>query len=325
VLTEIMAEKPLGESTYITGVIQLYDGFQPRWASDAEEHLLDQLKETPDDGFIWNRLGNHYWKAGRPELALAAFEQSLLVDPSQMESHFSYGDLLAEIEEWEVAAYHLRMALLSAPGYTKLDAMRTRKMLAESLQRLMGIHLNVDESIAFLPTIEELAAQDGSDSLPGADERLALVNLSLQPDDPESFFPIAEMYMLDRREEIPADQRTFDSSVLARDDRSENQRKRGNSMLPLGSEQRPIIVKVSSEAKGQKVAQICDRFGWHYIMGFEHDEDLTDLKKVLKDRMGPADVYAPCPCGSGEKYKFCCAKQMKNFDLDRYMAEFKAI
>ncbi|MCF8568607.1 SEC-C domain-containing protein [Alicyclobacillus tolerans] len=30
--------------------------------------------------------------------------------------------------------------------------------------------------------------------------------------------------------------------------------------------------------------------------------------------MAPANVYDPCPCGSGKKYKFCCAK--KPFELD---------
>jgi tetratricopeptide (TPR) repeat protein len=324
VLAEVISDKSLEKSSYVTGMIQLYDGFQPRWASDGEEHLLNQLKETPADGFVWNRLGNHYWKAGRPELALAAFERSLRVDPDQMESHFSYGDLLAEIEEWELAAYHFRMALLTAPGYTRLDAMRTREMLAGCLQRLLGIHLNVDESIAFLPTVEELAAREGSDSVLGTDERLTLLNLSLQPDDTESFLPIAEMYMLHRRDEIPEDQRTFDSSVLASDDKSSKRKEGNSSMFSLGSEQRPIIVKVNSEEKGQKIAGICGHFGWQYIMGFEYDEDLTDLKKALRERMSPADAYSPCPCGSGEKYKFCCTKQMKNFDVNRYVAEFKA-
>jgi len=100
-------------------------------------------------------------------------------------------------------------------------------------------------------------------------------------------------------------------------------KKRRMIMLPLGSDQRPIIVKVKTEEKGRKVAQICDHFGWKFIMGFEFSEDLTDLKRALKEKMSPASVYDLCPCGSGEKYKFCCGKKMKNLDLDKFIAEFE--
>ncbi|WP_082130086.1 SEC-C metal-binding domain-containing protein [Aneurinibacillus tyrosinisolvens] len=93
-------------------------------------------------------------------------------------------------------------------------------------------------------------------------------------------------------------------------------------MFSLGTEQRPIIVKVQSEKKGEKVALICKRFGWHYIIGLEYTEDLTDLRKALKDTLGPANVYDPCLCDSGLKYKFCCARKMKNFDIDQYVEEF---
>jgi uncharacterized protein YecA (UPF0149 family) len=44
------------------------------------------------------------------------------------------------------------------------------------------------------------------------------------------------------------------------------------------------------------------------------DEDITDLKKAIQQRNTPSNVYDPCPCGSGMKYKFCCAK--KPFALD---------
>ena len=93
--------------------------------------------------------------------------------------------------------------------------------------------------------------------------------------------------------------------------------------LQLGSRQRPIIVKVKTQEKAGKVGLICDHFGWKYIVGLEYEEDLTDLKRALKEKMSPASVYDLCPCGSGEKYKFCCGKKMKNLDLDKFIAEFE--
>jgi hypothetical protein len=80
-------------------------------------------------------------------------------------------------------------------------------------------------------------------------------------------------------------------------------------MQPLGSSQRPVIVKVNSEMKAQRVAEICKEYDFQYIVGIEVDEDITDLKKAIQQRNTPSNIYAPCPCGSGKKYKFCCAKK----------------
>jgi len=71
-----------------------------------------------------------------------------------------------------------------------------------------------------------------------------------------------------------------------------------------------------------RTTPLCDKFGLHFIMGFEFTEDLSNLKKALKEKLTPSDPYVPCPCGSGEKYKFCCAKKMKNFDIDRFIKDF---
>jgi hypothetical protein len=85
-------------------------------------------------------------------------------------------------------------------------------------------------------------------------------------------------------------------------------------MPSLGSEQRPVIVKVSSEKMMEKVAEICKKHGFHFIAGLEPVDDLTDLKRALKEMTAPNNVYDPCPCGSGAKYKFCCMK--KEFTLN---------
>jgi hypothetical protein len=100
-------------------------------------------------------------------------------------------------------------------------------------------------------------------------------------------------------------------------------KKRSGGMLALGSEQRPIIVKVKTEEKGEKIASICDHFGWKFIMGLEYSEDLTDLKRALLERLSPDSVYDPCPCGSENKFGFCCGKKMENFDVNMYIHDFE--
>lgn len=85
-------------------------------------------------------------------------------------------------------------------------------------------------------------------------------------------------------------------------------------MAKLGSEKRPVIVRVHSDEKARYVADTCSENGWHYIIGFEPDkpEDISDLEKLLHPSQQQAksmkiDRNSSCPCGSGKKYKKCCA------------------
>jgi SWIM/SEC-C metal-binding protein len=86
-------------------------------------------------------------------------------------------------------------------------------------------------------------------------------------------------------------------------------------MAKLGTEKRPIIVRVHSDERARYVAEKCTENGWIYIIGFETDkpEDISDLEKLLNPqkpaiskKVGRND---PCPCGSGKKYKKCCGSK----------------
>ncbi|RMG75733.1 MAG: hypothetical protein D6711_05840 [Chloroflexi bacterium] len=81
----------------------------------------------------------------------------------------------------------------------------------------------------------------------------------------------------------------------------------------MGSKKRPLILRVADDSKVEAIATICQENGWHFIVGFEPDkeEDLSDLERKLSpptrvkyDKTGRND---PCDCGSGKKYKKCCA------------------
>lgn len=86
-------------------------------------------------------------------------------------------------------------------------------------------------------------------------------------------------------------------------------------MASPGSQQRPVIVKVTTEKMAQQVTALCGKYRFYFIAGLEAKEDLTDLKRAIKEKTAPDDVYAPCPCGSGLKYKFCCRKNEIKLDL----------
>ena len=95
-------------------------------------------------------------------------------------------------------------------------------------------------------------------------------------------------------------------------------------MAKLGTEERPVIIRVNSERKIEKINAICDHYDFEFIVGIEVDENLTDLKKAVKDKLEPSDPYSECTCNSGKKYKFCCKQKMKNFDINQFIEEFEA-
>jgi SWIM/SEC-C metal-binding protein len=84
-------------------------------------------------------------------------------------------------------------------------------------------------------------------------------------------------------------------------------------MAKLGSEKRPVIVRVQDEDRAREIAEICSENSWHFIIGFEPDqpEDISDLERLLNP---PEPVINhskfrrndPCICGSGKKFKKCC-------------------
>jgi SWIM/SEC-C metal-binding protein len=94
-----------------------------------------------------------------------------------------------------------------------------------------------------------------------------------------------------------------------------NTKHTGIAMAKLGTEKKPIIVRVHTDEKARYVAEKCAEHGWHFIIGFEPDkpEDISDLEKMLNPTKAAVSTKVkrndPCPCGSGKKYKKCCGGQ----------------
>lgn len=89
-------------------------------------------------------------------------------------------------------------------------------------------------------------------------------------------------------------------------------------MAKLGSDKRPAVVRVQTMPKGEEIVALCEKHHWKVIVGIEPDkpEDLSDIYLLLHALAGkPSAPRAatsigrndPCPCGSGKKFKKCCA------------------
>jgi SWIM/SEC-C metal-binding protein len=89
----------------------------------------------------------------------------------------------------------------------------------------------------------------------------------------------------------------------------------GQKSAKLGTEKKPAVVNVQTKTKFKEVESIFKKHGWKYTIELNKDkpEDIIDLEillnptkpEIIKKKVGR---NAPCPCGSGKKYKKCCGK-----------------
>src|SRR5260370_22199245 len=84
-------------------------------------------------------------------------------------------------------------------------------------------------------------------------------------------------------------------------------------MAKLGSEKRRVIVRVKTGERAHAITAACTMRGWQCIAGVEPDEseDISDFERLMypvtRARSAKVGRNEPCPCGSGKKYKRCCA------------------
>jgi uncharacterized protein YchJ len=106
-------------------------------------------------------------------------------------------------------------------------------------------------------------------------------------------------------------------------------------MSKIGTKNKPAIIKLGPASKQDEILSVISKHGIQFIAGFEDEEDISDLRKLIskEDFMSIADPdapsnkaipkafgsvqslfgkaqsrNAPCPCGSGKQYKRCCGK-----------------
>ena len=177
------------------------------WATDVEDAYLAKLKDNPRDAWNWNRLGNSYYKGGRPDLAAVAFEESIKNDAGQVESLFSLGQLLYEADELEAAAPYLRQALIFARDYDELEPKDLRDMLTNALFLLLEIVGDLDTLMKSIPT---------ADDFPGFRDRnndvhtgLQYLELSLSLNSFKGLYPLAEAYMGKQQNKLPLSAQTL--------------------------------------------------------------------------------------------------------------------
>lgn len=85
-------------------------------------------------------------------------------------------------------------------------------------------------------------------------------------------------------------------------------------MAKLGSEKRPARATVRTMEQAQQIVARCGARGLHVVVGIEPHapEDIDEVEHMLNPpapaaRAAMPGRNEPCVCGSGKKYKKCCA------------------
>lgn len=185
----------MSNNRFFIGEYHLYDGSWHKYSSDGEEHLLKKIMSSPTDAYLWNRLGNLYFKGGRGDLAVSAFEHSLELDSLQTESLFSLGSILSDIGEKKEAAHYFHRMLVSASLYNRLPAANLLDFLSNALRELLDFNLSSNGEISFIPP-KELYGEIGVDpTTSGRQVHQLSLDTEVFFDRLESFYPIAELFM----------------------------------------------------------------------------------------------------------------------------------
>jgi len=89
----------------------------------------------------------------------------------------------------------------------------------------------------------------------------------------------------------------------------------GRKIAKLGTEKNPASVTVQTKKRLKEITSLFEAKGWKYRIEVDPNkpEDITELTRLLhppKPKIAAEKIgrNAPCPCGSGKKYKNCCGQ-----------------
>ncbi len=82
----------------------------------------------------------------------------------------------------------------------------------------------------------------------------------------------------------------------------------------LGTEKNPALVTVTTVERETEIKAVCAESGWVCSITVDPDksEDISEYERLLRPLRPVVSDSRPgrneaCPCGSGKKYKKCCA------------------
>lgn len=162
--------------------IGLFDGTTIRFPTEGEAHLRALIRQSPDDPFLRDRLGNLLVHAGRSDLALEAFGEALAIDPSFLPSLFTTGDLFFHHGRDDEAAEAFHALLLAAGSASDIRLDERRTFVRSAIEHLLDLHERSDGRISPLPSAPPGGVEPAGDASEPATVFVTSFDLSREKD-----------------------------------------------------------------------------------------------------------------------------------------------
>ncbi len=145
---------------------QLFDGSIGYSAAYAEDYLKAVLDKDPENSFIWDRLGNIYHRCGLEAEAEQAFRKALEINPTELRSHFSLGDMLFDRARYEESAGHLHQVLQLAREDREVPQNEKRDLVRAAIESLLDINTKTEGRIDVLPATDAVKSKSIKEVVP---------------------------------------------------------------------------------------------------------------------------------------------------------------
>ncbi len=111
-------------------------------------------------------MGNLYNHTGQPELAQAAYERAIELDPQDIEAHAMLGDVLTEAGQSLDAVPHWHAVLRLARNAHHVDTELRRNLVRSTIHCLLDAHVEFPGRFELFPTSDPGELQKHNDGKP---------------------------------------------------------------------------------------------------------------------------------------------------------------
>jgi len=146
----------------VFGAMATFDGYEFRYATEAEAHLKDLIEQDPERAYLWVRLGNIYGHGGATDLAEAAFKRATELDPSDVEARGVYGTLLCDSDRYLEAVPHWHAVLKHVRNAGHLSVEFRRNLVRAAIENLLAAHAESHGQIDLFPKFDPDPSGEGA-------------------------------------------------------------------------------------------------------------------------------------------------------------------
>jgi len=137
-----------------------------RYATECEDHLKELIEDEPDRAFLWVRLGNLYSHAGLNQRAEAAYQRAIELDPTDIEAHGMFGQLLFATDRRLEAVPHWHAILKHVREARNVSKELRRNLVHGAIRCLLAAHAESHGQIDLLPKVSPEEMEERSEKAP---------------------------------------------------------------------------------------------------------------------------------------------------------------